>query len=166
MAPLGNSQSRMEVDQFLFYPFWLLHDESSRPGGMGIQLTAGQSNVDFRAGITGHELGIFQTKKIGCHTGGNIDRMPNRVSAESEAAFSAQLLDGIQPQVALGIKDVGITGVGRSEVNKLVQIIVAPREAQDRPYHQSRADRSDSQTVGSGRAKNDIGGFSPRSAFY
>src|SRR5262245_47863684 len=119
MAALGNSQSRMEVDQFLFYPLRLLHDESCRSGVMSIQLTAGERNVDFRAGVPGHELGIFQTKKIGCHTGSDIDRMPNRVSAEPEAAFSAQLLDGIQPQVALGIKDVGIAGVGRAEVNKL-----------------------------------------------
>src|SRR5215510_6262172 len=97
MTPLGNSQSRMEVDQFLFYPFRLLHDEPRRPGGMGIQLTAGQSNVDFWPGIAGYELRIFQTKEVGCDAGGDIDRMSNRVSTESETTFSSHFIEGIQP---------------------------------------------------------------------
>src|SRR5262249_47269245 len=129
MAPLGNSQSRMEVDQFLFYPFRLLHDESSRPGGMGIQLTAGQSNVDFGASIAGYEFRIFQTKEVGCDASGDIDRMSNRVSTESETAFSSHLIEGIYPQIPLGIKDVRVAGVSGPQVDKLVEIIVAARQA-------------------------------------
>src|SRR5262249_50590765 len=162
----GNSQSRMEVDEFLFYPLRLLHDESGRPGGMGIQLTAGQSNVNFGPGIAGHELRIFQTKEIGCDAGGDVDRMPNRVGTESEAAFSSHFIQGIQAQVSLGIEDVRIAGVGGPQVDKLIQIIVAARQSQDRPHHEPCSNRSYSQTVGPGRTKNDICGFSPRSAFY
>src|SRR5262245_23550339 len=166
MAALGNSQSRMEVDQFLFYPFRLLHDESGCAGGMGIQLTARQSNVDFGPSIAGYELRIFQAEKICCDAGGDIDRMSNRVSTKSETAFSSHFIEGIQPQVPLGVEDVGIAGVGRPQVDKLIEIIVAARQAQDRPHHEPCPNRSYSQTVGPGRTKNDICGFSTRSAFY
>src|SRR5262245_66119244 len=97
---------------------------------------------------------------------GNVDPMPNRLSTESETAFSSHFIEGIQPQVPLGVEDVGIAGVGGPQIDKLIEIIVAARQSQDRPYHESRADRSYSQTVGPARTKNDICGFSPRSAFY
>src|SRR5262245_9027049 len=92
--------------------------------------------------------------------------MPNRVSTESETAFRSHFIEGIQPQVHLGVEDVRIPGVGRPQIDKLVEIIIAARQSQDRPHHQSRADRSYSQPVGSGRTKNDIRGFSSRGAFY
>src|SRR5262245_42376361 len=59
VAAPGNRQSRMKIHQFFFYPLRLFNDESGRSGRVSIQLATGESNVDFRAGIAGHEFGFF-----------------------------------------------------------------------------------------------------------
>ena len=96
---------------------------------MGIQLAPRDRHVNFRPGIAGHELGLFQIEQIGDHAPGDIDWMPDGVGAYSETAGSAQFIEGIQSQVRLAVEDLGITGIRRSKVNELIQIIVAAGEA-------------------------------------
>src|SRR6266540_3055505 len=166
MTTLRNRERSMEVDQLLFDPLTVLDNESGRASRMSVQLATRNRQINFRPGKTGHKLWLFQIKQIRDEARCDIDRMADRVSAQPEAACNSQLLEAIQSHTRLRVEHVGIAAVRRAQVNEFIDIIGATGQAQDRPDHQSCADRSYRQSIGTGGTINNVCRFPAGGAFY
>ncbi len=164
MAPLGHRQRSVEMDLLLFDPLRFLDHESGRAGGMGVELAAVDRYVNLRSGEAGDELGLLQTEQICGHAPRDVNRMADRVGAESDAAGGAEFGERIRTHFPFGVEHIGVAAVGGAQVNKLIEIVGAARQSQDRPDHQSRANGADGQSIGFGRAVYDVGSFSSRRA--
>src|SRR5688572_3763556 len=92
--------------------------------------------------------------------------MSDALSAKSQAACKAQLLEGIQSGLTLCIENVRVTAVRRAEVDQFIEIIRAAGKTEDGSYDKSRADRPDRQSVRPGRTVDGVSGFSTGSTVY
>jgi hypothetical protein len=78
--------------------------------------------------------------------------MTGGMGADADARRAAHLVEGVKIGRLAGKKDVGVARFCRADVDELVDIVVAPRKAQDRPGNHG-AGGGDLETVGFGRVK-------------
>jgi hypothetical protein len=129
----GRFKDCVKIDQPFINPLRCsLHDGSDQTRS-GIDFAAQKSQVNLRSGISNNELGISETEKEREEPAGDVDIVPYGLSADSYPRGSAEFLEVSQPNFLSGGQNVLRRGIGRAEINKLVDVVENSGLSLDRP---------------------------------
>ena len=109
--PSGNRDGSVDMEGAFFQRVLVSAHNCVRAVGSRIDFAALKSDVEFRPAKADNESGILESDEMAKDATARIDRMTDRLRADSEPAGCAQLLQGIEPGLTPGKKNIRIAAL-------------------------------------------------------
>src|SRR5688572_3658911 len=128
--PPGNRDGRVDMERSFFQRFLVSPHNRVCAVRSRINFPTLKRDVKFRAAEADNEFRIFESDEMGEDAAARVDRMTDRLRADSDSRGCAQFLQGIEPGLPPGKKNIRIAALRGAQKNDFVEIVLCPRRSE------------------------------------
>src|SRR5262245_58117260 len=143
----GNFNDAMKIHQPFLQKLGVLLDDGAGDPRRRIQFAIEQGYIQLRRRVADDKLRLLKAENEGEKAAGQINRMADGLSADSQARMSTQFFHTTQAKFSIGEKHIMRFAVRRAEIDELVEVVLNSGLAQNRRRHHATRCTADNQAI-------------------